>query len=61
MIKVSTTFTRAAAGKPEPKPGFSTFWLLVFAIAILNDAESREEERRRKGEQAQKPRRRRQW
>ena len=44
MQSIKLTFTRAATGKT----GFSTFWLMVWAIAILDDAERREKDRREK-------------
>lgn len=56
MISISTTFTRAATGKTDTDPVFSTFWMLVWAIAIDDDRQRREKERRRKREQAQQPR-----
>ena len=46
MISIQIAFGRAVSGKPR----ISTFWLLVFAIAILDDAQRREEERRKKRE-----------
>ena len=46
MISIKLAFGRAATGDP----GFSTFWLLVFAIAILDDAQRQDEKRRRKRE-----------
>lgn len=46
MISIKTTFVRATTSEP----GFSTFWLLVFAIAILDDEQRQEDERRRKRE-----------
>lgn len=52
MKPLTTTFTRAAR---DIDPGFSVFWLMVFAIAILDDAERREKEQRKKREQAKQP------
>jgi hypothetical protein len=54
MISIKTAFGRAASGKPR----VSTFWLLAFAIAILDDAQDREkrrEEERRKKRERDKP------
>ena len=51
MKSIRFTFTRAAA----PDCGFSTFWLLVFAIAILDDAQDREERQRKRNERFRKP------
>lgn len=44
MISVKTTFAIAASGGS----GISSFWLLVFAIAILDDAQRRDDKRRKK-------------
>ena len=46
-------FRRAATGDP----GFATFWLLFFAIAILDDAQRRDDKRRRKREAQPQPKR----
>ena len=51
MISIKTAFGHAASGDS----GVSTFWLLVFAIAILDDAQRREERRRKRKPQAQPP------
>lgn len=48
MVSIRLAFTRAAA----PETGFSTFWLLVFAIAILDDEQRRAEKRKKPGPQA---------
>lgn len=53
MLSISITFTRAAR---DTDPGFSVFWLMVFAVAILDDAERREKEQRRKRDPARPPR-----
>jgi hypothetical protein len=50
-MRINITFNRAAA---DIDPGFSVFWLMVFAIAILDDGDRREKERR-KGEKAHRP------
>jgi len=52
MQSIKLTFTRAATGRT----GFSTFWLLVLAVAILDDADRRDKDRRKKqGRQATPP------
>ena len=43
MISIKTAFGCAASGDS----GFSTFWLLVFAIAILDDAQRRDKRKKR--------------
>lgn len=48
MLSIKLAFCRAAA----PDTGFSTFWLLVFAIAILDDGERREERRKKRDRKA---------
>lgn len=50
MQSISSTFTRAASGEARIDPGFSVFWMMVFAIAILDDAERREREKKRRRE-----------
>jgi hypothetical protein len=52
MKSIRFTFARAAADDC----GFSTFWMMVFAIAILDDAQEREERRKKKRERFAKPR-----
>ena len=42
MISIKTAFGCAASGNS----GISTFWLLVFAIAILDDADRRDRKKR---------------
>ncbi|WOS62040.1 hypothetical protein [Sinorhizobium fredii] len=44
-MQISITFNRAAA---DDSPGVSVFWLMVFAIAILDDGDRREKERRKR-------------
>jgi hypothetical protein len=44
-MQISITFNRAAA---DDGPGVSVFWLMVFAIAILDDGDRREEQRRKR-------------
>lgn len=51
MLSIKSTFTAAASGPS----GFSVFWLLALAIAILDDADRREKERRDKREPAARP------
>lgn len=55
MQSIKTTFTCAVTGNTETGPGFSIFWLMVLAIAILDDSDRREKERRRKRDQAPPP------
>lgn len=52
MQSIKPAFARAAL----PDTGFSTFWLLVFAIAILDDEQRREKERKKRSTRAQPPR-----
>ncbi len=49
--QIRPAFTYAAA----PDTGFSIFWLLVFAIANIDDAQRREERRRKKRERKAAP------
>ncbi|MDG4901408.1 MULTISPECIES: hypothetical protein [unclassified Mesorhizobium] len=44
-MQISITFNRPAA---DDGPGVSVFWLMVFAIAILDDGDRREEKRRKR-------------
>ena len=46
MVSIKSTFTAAASGRT----GFSLFWLMVFAIAIIDDSERAEQKRREKRE-----------
>lgn len=48
MTLLRNTFAKAAFGTP----GSDTFWLLIWAIFILDDAKRREQERRDKRERA---------
>ena len=41
MFSIKSTFTAAASGT-----GFRLFWMLVFALAILDDSDRREKQRR---------------
>lgn len=51
MQSITLTFT-AAATSYTVHPNFSIFWLIVFAIAVLDDEKRREKERRRALERA---------
>lgn len=51
MKTISSTFTRAATGT-ERQANYDFFWLMLWALAILDDSDRREKERRRKREQA---------
>lgn len=51
-MQISITFNRAAA---DDGPGVSVFWLMVFAIAILDDGDRREKERRKRKRDASPP------
>lgn len=53
MITISITFTRAASAKTGIETGFSTFWMLVWAVAIDDDAKCCEKERRRERQRQQ--------
>ncbi len=45
MQSIRATFTIAAKGETNSRPVFSVFWLMVWAIAILDDSDrSRERE-----------------
>jgi len=48
MTSLRNTFGKAAFGTP----GSDTFWLLIWAIFILDDTKRREQERRKKRERA---------
>ncbi|AWI58459.1 hypothetical protein AB395_00002808 [Sinorhizobium fredii CCBAU 45436] len=52
MQSIRATFTIAAKGAESFRPVFSVFWLMVWAIAILDDSDRRESDRSRKGENA---------
>ncbi|WP_065331616.1 hypothetical protein [Tritonibacter mobilis] len=46
MFSLSLNFTAAAQRiKPQSTCGFSTFWMLVFAFAILEDGDRRKKDR----------------
>jgi len=51
MQSTKPTFNHAARGFT----GFSVFWLMVFAIAIIDDGDRRTKKRKEKRDQAQKP------
>jgi hypothetical protein len=53
MSSIRPVFTRSAA----PPSGFDTFWLLVFAIAIIDDAQRRDERRGKDRERKRAPQR----
>ncbi|MHC2633946.1 hypothetical protein ACVME5_006629 [Bradyrhizobium liaoningense] len=44
-MQISIAFNRAAQ---DEAPGFSVFWLMVFAIAIMDDSDRRAERRRKR-------------
>jgi hypothetical protein len=48
MRTIKFAFSRAALGDQNIDPGFSVFWLMVLAIIILDDADRRDKDRRRK-------------
>jgi hypothetical protein len=54
MQPIRAAFTRAAS-PAAVSPGLSIFWLIVWAIIILDDSERREEERRKKRERNARP------
>jgi hypothetical protein len=51
-MQISILFNRTAEGDG---PGFSVFWLMVFAIAILDDSDRRADERRKRPPAAPQP------
>jgi hypothetical protein len=53
MSLLTTTFSRAAFGHP----GSDTFWLLIWALAICDDADRRKERRRRRKREAEQSQR----
>ena len=53
MISIKTAFGCAASGDS----GVSTFWLLFWAIAILDDAQRRDKRRKKRDHDAKPPRR----
>jgi hypothetical protein len=52
MQSTEPAFNRAARGDT----GFSIFWMLVFAIAIIDDGDRRTKKRKDKRDKAHKPR-----
>lgn len=52
MKTIRKSFTQAAGGKIAG-PGFSVFWLMVLAIAILDDSDGREKRKRKTAPRAQ--------
>ena len=55
MQSIRTAFTCAATGNAGGDHGFSFFWMMVFAIAILDDGERREEKRRKRNDAPRAP------
>jgi hypothetical protein len=56
MQLITLTFTYAASGAAKRERGFTVFWVMVLAIAILDDGDRRKKERqRRQREQVRKP------
>jgi hypothetical protein len=55
MQSIKTAFTSAATGTAGGDHGFSFFWMMVFAIAILDDSESREKKRRKRSDAPRAP------
>ena len=51
MISIKTAFGRAASGNS----GISTFWLLVWAIAIDDDRQRRDKRRKKRDRDASPP------
>jgi hypothetical protein len=56
MQSTSSAFNRAAEGGTEATTGFSFFWMMVFAIAIIDDGDRRTKKRKDKRDKAHKPR-----
>lgn len=56
MPTISSTFTRAASDKKHVRFGLSAYWMMVAAVAILDDSARREKAQRRKRERATQPR-----
>lgn len=46
MKTIRISFNQAAGGKTDT--GFSIFWMTVLAIAILDDSDKREQDRKKK-------------
>lgn len=55
MQSIRTAFTCAATGTAGTAHGFSFFWMMVFAIAILDDSDEREKKRRKRNEAFHRP------
>lgn len=55
MQSIKTAFTCAAAGTAGEARGFSFFWMMVFAIAILDDSEERIDARRKRNQAHRAP------
>lgn len=56
MSTITSTFTRAASDKMHVRFGLSRYWMMVAAIAILDDSARREKQRRKKRERFNQPR-----
>ncbi|WP_292615456.1 hypothetical protein [Mesorhizobium sp.] len=54
MQSITATFTAAARGRCATT-GFSFFWMMVFAIAILDDSERRSEQRCKRNQSPRPP------
>ena len=51
MRTIRTAFTRAATGVTiKTSPDVTVYWLMIIALAILDDSERRAKERRRETE-----------
>jgi hypothetical protein len=55
MQSIRTAFTCATTGTAGEARGFTFFWMMVFAIAILDDSAEREEKRRKRNEAHRTP------
>lgn len=55
MQSIRTAFTCAATGSAGTDHSFSFFWMMVFAIAILDDSERRDAQRRKRNEAYRPP------
>lgn len=55
MQSITDTFTRAASEKRHVTFGLSRYWMMVAAIASLDDSARREKERRKKRERFTHP------
>jgi hypothetical protein len=56
MRTIKPALSRAAIGDRDLGPGFSIFWLMVWAITILDDADRRDKDRHRKRGSSSGPR-----